>query len=106
MASLSQSVVSSSGGAATITVSAKTGQTVEVYSFDAFTSSGTSGITIADGATTIWRSAAAEVTTTRVTRTWTRPLKGSPGNALTITATSSGGGNTVTLSAQIEQSGG
>lgn len=95
--------MSSAGGAATISVAAVAGHICKLASIDAFTSAGTSTLTVTDGSTVIWRSATAEVTTTRLTRTWTKPLEGSPGAAFEVSCSTSGGGNTVTLNAQIEQ---
>lgn len=105
MANRSASTVSGSNVAATITVAAVTGAICKLARLDAFTSAGTSTLTVDNGSTTIWRSASGEIGTTRITITWTKPLEGSPGSAMTITGTSAGAGNTVTLSAEIEQIG-
>jgi len=97
--------VSGANAAATITVAAVTGAICKLARLDAFTSAGTSTITVADGSTTIWRSASGEIGTTRVAVTWTKPLEGNPGLAMTITGTAAGAGNTVTINAEVEQIG-
>lgn len=105
MANRSQSTVSSANAAATITIAAVTGAICKLARIDAFTSAGTSTLTVADGATTMWRSPSGEIGTTRTTVTWTKPLEGSPGAAMTISGTAAGAGNTVTLSVEAEQLG-
>jgi len=105
MASRSQSAVSSANAAATVTVTGAAGQICRLYRLDAFTSAGTSTVTVSDGATVIWRSASGEATTSRLAVTWTRPLEGQPGNTMTVTGSAAGASNTVTVNAQIEQSG-
>ena len=105
MAAVSASTVSAANAAATITIAAGIGAICKLGRLDAFTSAGTSTLTVEDGSTTIWRSASGEIGTTRVAITWTKPLEGNPSNAMTITGTAAGAGNTVTLSAEVEQIG-
>ena len=105
MAARSASTVRAANAAATITIAAVTGAICKLARLDAFTSAGTSTLTVEDGSTTVWRSATGEVGTTRVAVTWTKPLEGNPSNAMTITASAAGSGNTVTVSAEVEQIG-
>lgn len=105
MANRSQSTVSGTNAAATITIAAVTGAICKLARLDAFTSAGTSTLTVEDGSATIWRSSSGEIGTTRVTVTWIKPLEGNPGNAMTITGTAAGAGNTVTISVEVEQIG-
>ena len=98
------SVTSGAASPVTITLTGVSGLTVKIYAIDAFTSAGTSQITIKDAGTTRWLSPAAWVTTALTTRSWTpQPwVSNTPGNTVTVTAGSAGGGNTVTLSIQAD----
>lgn len=101
----SQSATSAANATAVITIAAVQGQFWRIYTLDAWTSAGTSQITIAEGGTTRWLSPATWVPTTGAVRTWTpQPLQANTsGTALTITASAAGGGNTVTLNVQLDQ---
>lgn len=81
------------------TIAAATSQRAFLYSIEAQCSTGTSTITVADGATTIFTSMGANVPAAPATyrREWWVPLTGTTNTAMTITLASCGAGNTGTL---------
>ena len=98
------SVTSAANASAVVTLTGVSGLTVKIYSVDAFTSAGTSQLTIAEGATTRWLSPATWIATTLTTRSWT-PVPftaNTPGDTVTVTAGTAGMGNTVTLNVQAD----
>jgi hypothetical protein len=82
----------------TLTVSGT--QRAHLFLFNARCSAGTAGVTVADGATQIFSSAAAEVGTTSFTKPFNPALASSPGNNLVISLTTCGAANTGTLDVQ------
>jgi hypothetical protein len=82
----------------TLTVTAV--QRGHLFLVNARCSAGTAQLTVADGATTIFSSAATEVGTTSFTKSWPVGLPSSPGNNLVITLTTCGAANTGTLDVQ------
>ncbi len=101
---INKSITSAAGGTAVITITGVTGLTIKVYSVDAWTSAGNSQLTITDGGVTTWQSPSNWIGTILTTRTWTpQPFQSNTaGNNIVLTASSSGGGNTVTLSVQAD----
>jgi hypothetical protein len=71
-----------------------------LFSVNARCSAGTSSLSITDGATPIWSTAATEVSTTTFRFQWNPGLTSSVGRQLTITLASCGAGNTGTLDVQ------
>lgn len=71
-----------------------------LYRVSARCSAGTSSVTVANGATTVWTTGAAEVGTTNSTFTWNPGLVGSANTNMTVTLATCGGGNTGTLMVQ------
>jgi hypothetical protein len=89
-----------------VTIAAVTGQRVHLRRIEAQCSAGTSGLTVVDGATTIWASGAAEVVAAPVffrPQPWIPALDGTTGNAMTITLATCGAGNTGRLTVQADQ---
>jgi hypothetical protein len=74
-----------------------------VFSVSARCSAGTANLVVLDGATQIWSTAAAEVTTTTFRFQWNPGLAGSMGNGMTITLSACGAANTGTLDVQSSQ---
>ena len=98
------SVTSAVNSPAVITITGVSGNTIRIYAVDAFTSAGTSQLTIAEAGTTRWLSPTNWITTAITTRVWT-PIPfttDTTGNTVTLTASSAGGGNTVTLNVQAD----
>jgi len=71
-----------------------------LFTLNARCSAGTAGVTVQDGATTIWSSGATEVGTTSFTKAFNPGLASSPGNNLVISLTTCGAANTGTLDVQ------
>lgn len=90
--------------AVTATLAGATGERVHLRAIDARCSAGTASVTVDDGATTIWSSAADEVGTTRFRETWPVALTGDTGNTMTVTLSTCGAGNTGTLTVQADRS--
>lgn len=86
--------------AVTATLTGVQGTRAHVYSLNAWCSAGTAQITITDGATTIFTTLAAEVTTTRLRIEWPTGLTGTTATTMTVTLSTCGVGNTGTLSVQ------
>jgi hypothetical protein len=85
-------------------VSAISGQRVYLFSLAVQASAAaTCGVSVTDGATIIWQSDGAFVTTSVKTVTWPVPLASSVGNSMTVTVTPCGAGVTSTLSVQESQ---
>lgn len=82
----------------TLTVNAF--QRGSVFSVSGRCSAGTAQLTVADGATTIYSTAATQVGTTNFDKTWNVGLASSPGNNLVITLGTCGVANTGTLDVQ------
>ena len=94
------SEVTAVNATATVTLTVIGSQRAHLFQLNARCSAGTAGVTVADGATTIWSSAATEVGTTSFTKTFNPGLAGSPGNNLVISLTTCGAANTGTLDVQ------
>ena len=75
-------------------------QRAYLYSINARCSAGTSQVTVTDGTTQIWSSAATEIGTTSFSHSWTPGLAAAPLNSLTVTLATCGVGNTGTLDVQ------
>ena len=105
MAVRNSSTTSGANSAQTIAVAAVAGQRVRVMRIDAYTSAGTSTLSIEQGSTVIWQGASAALTTSLTTLDWTKPLERAPGTALNVKTTAAGGGNTVTVNLQADQVG-
>jgi len=75
-------------------------QRAHLFMVNARCSAGTAQLVVADGATTIFSTAATEVGTTSFRVPWNPALAGSPGNNLVITLSTCGGANTGTLDVQ------
>jgi hypothetical protein len=71
-----------------------------LFSVSARCSAGTAQLTVKDGATPIWSTAATEVTTTTFRYQWNPGLTSSVGNQLTIQLSTCGAANTGTLDVQ------
>jgi hypothetical protein len=82
------------------TLTVNSWQRAHLFSVNAKCSAGTAQLTVADGATTIWSSAATEVGTTSFPKSWNPGLPSSPGNNLVITLGACGAANTGTLDVQ------
>lgn len=85
------------------TLTGVVGTRVSLFSVSARCAAGTAGITVADGATQIWSSGAAEVGTTTFHYQWSPGLAGQFGNGIIVTLTSCGAGNAGTLDVQASQ---
>lgn len=103
MAVQNSSTTSSANSAQTITVAAIAGQRIRLMRIDAFTSAGTTTLSVEQGSTVIWQGATAAVTSTMSTLEWTKPLELAPGAALNVKTTAAGAGNTATVNLQAEQ---
>lgn len=75
-------------------------QRAHLFSVNAHCSAGTAQVTVTDGATQIYSSAATEVGTTSFVKSWNPALPSSPNNNLTVTLSACGAGNTGTLDVQ------
>lgn len=71
-----------------------------LFTVSARCSAGTAQITVKDGATTIWTSAATEVGATTFMKQWNPGLPSSPGANLVVTLSTCGAANTGTLDVQ------
>jgi hypothetical protein len=71
-----------------------------LFSVSARCSAGSAGITVQDNVTTIYSTAATQVGTTNFDKTWTVGLASSPSNALQVTLSTCGAGNTGILDVQ------
>jgi hypothetical protein len=100
---LNSSTTSAANTANVKTIAAVSGNKVVIYRIDVYSSAGTAGLTIADGGTAIYALPTSFVTTTPTAITWTKPLECTPGNAVVITLSAAGGGNTTTLNVQADQ---
>lgn len=89
--------------AVVVTLAAITGVRHHVYSVEARCSAGTSGLTITDGGTTRWSTAAAEVGVVNFVRNWSPGLTGSTNSAVVITLATCGVGNTGILIVQSDR---
>lgn len=94
---------SAANAAVTATVTAAANQRARLYRVDARCSAGTSNVKVEDGATTIFTTTAAEVTTTRLTLQWTVGLTGTVNTAMTVTLATCGVGNTGTLTVEADR---
>lgn len=91
--------------AVTATITALAGARGHVYTISGFCSAGTATFTVQDGVTTIWTAPAGFVTTTLTSLSWTPAgLTGTTGNAMTVTLSTCGGGNTGTLNVEADRS--
>jgi hypothetical protein len=91
---------SAANTAVSITLTVTPIQRGHLFNVNARCSAGTAQLTVADGATQIWSSAATEVGTTSFTKAWNPGLASSGGNNLVITLGTCGGANTGTLDVQ------
>lgn len=97
------SATSGAAASVAITITGVPGYQARLYAVDCYTSAGTSQVTVTDGGTQIWASSPGFCASTGLSnRTWTKSLDGSPGATMIITASSAGGGNTVTLSVEAD----
>lgn len=94
--------VSALAGSATVTLTATNRTRARLYQIQARCSAGTAGITITDGGTQIWSTAATTVGTSIFNQAFQPGMAGGIGNALVITLTTCGGGNTGTLDVQAD----
>lgn len=87
---------------ATVNLTPGNGQYAYLYSLSARCSAGTAGLTVIDGATTVWTSGTAEVGTTTFRYQWNPGLRGVlPSNGgLSVSLSTCGVGNTGTLDVQ------
>jgi hypothetical protein len=74
-----------------------------LYSVSARCSAGTAQLTVSDGGTQIWSTAATEVSTTTFKFQWNPGLAGSLGKVMVVTLGTCGGGNIGTLDVQGSQ---
>lgn len=100
---LNSQTVSTANAAAVDTIIGSAGTRVALYSINAHCSAGTAGITVQDGATTLFSTGTAEVTTTTFKMQWSPGLAGSSGNGVTVTLSACGASNTGTLDVQASQ---
>lgn len=89
--------------AVVVTLTAVASVRSHVYTIDARCSAGTSNLTITDGGTTIWSTAAAEVGVVNFRREWPTGLTGAVNSAVVITLATCGVGNTGTLIVQADK---
>ncbi len=89
--------------AVVVTIAAAGGVRAHVYTVDALCSAGTSSVTISDGGTTIFSTAAAEVTTARLRIQWPLGLTGATNSAVVITLATCASANTGTLTVQADR---
>ena len=84
------------------TITANTGQRAHLYSVNARCSAGTAQLTVSDGGTQAWSTAATEVGTTTFKFQWNPALANSwtASNNLVVTLSTCGAGNTGTLDVQ------
>lgn len=95
--------VSNTNTAVTFNPGGSQGTRWSLFSVNARCSAGTASLTVQDGATTIWSTAATEVGTTTFKFQWSPGLAGSIGNSMAITLSTCGSGNTGTLDVQASQ---
>jgi hypothetical protein len=98
-------LTSGSNSAVTDSIPAVSGQRVAAYRVSARCSAGTGQLTVKDGVggTTIWTTAATEVSTTTFVSAWSTPLSSTLGNGMDITLGTCGVSNTGTLDVQASQ---
>lgn len=97
---------SSANSPNTITLGVSGTQRQRVFRVDAFSSSGTSQLTIKDGAMEVWKSPTGWIASTGISSfAPTYPVVGSSGNALVVEALTAGVGNTTTLNVHYEPLG-
>lgn len=89
--------------AVVVTITGVAGERGHLFSVDARCSAGTSGLTVADAATTRWSTAATQVSTTNFVKQWNPALTMTTANNLVITLATCGAGNTGTLMVQADQ---
>jgi len=94
--------VSSTNASVQVSVTAAFVQ-ASIFSVSARCSAGTAGLTIKNGSTQIWSSGATEVGTTTFRFQWNPGLASTLGQALTVTLTACGTGNTGTIDVQGSQ---
>lgn len=85
------------------TIAAVANARAHLYRVDARCSAGTSALTVQDGATTIWSTVAAAITTAQFATTWAPGLTGTTNTAMTVTLATCGVGNTGTLTVQADR---
>ena len=95
--------VSAANTAVAVTIAAVQGVRGHVYHVEARCSAGTSSLTITDGGTTVWSTAAAEVGVVNYVRDWSHGLTGASNSAVVITLAACGAANTGTLMVQADQ---
>lgn len=93
-------VSSAANAAVSVTLTATTLTAGHLFNANARCSAGTAQLTVADGATQIWSSAATEVGTTSFPKSWIPGLASTNGNNLVITLGTCGVANTGTLDVQ------
>ena len=103
MAVLNFSGVSAANAAISTTYAAVVGHRTRLWRVDAFTSAGTSGVTITIGSYVVFRTPTAHVATTLTTLSWTRSLETEPNTAMLISLAAAGVGNTGTLNVQADR---
>lgn len=87
---------------AVVTLTAPAHTRAHLYQIQARCSAGSAGITISDGVTQIWSTAATTVGTSIFNQTFQPGMVGTLGNTMTITLSTCGGGNTGTLDVQAD----
>jgi phage baseplate assembly protein gpV len=97
--------VSSANTAVTTSIAAVSAQKVALYSMTARCSAGTASLTVKNGVggTTIWTTAATDVTTAAKQFTFSTPLASATGNGMDIVLSTCGASNTGTLDVQASQ---
>lgn len=103
---LNTSTVSAANTPITVTLTAVSNARSHIYKVSAFCSAGTSSVTIADNAVTIWQTPAAAVTAApaEYNRDWHPGLTSAAVNtAMTVTLATCGAANTGTLSVQADK---
>lgn len=92
--------VSAANTAVAVTIAASTQERGHIYKLLARCSAGTSNLTITDGGTTVYTTAAAEVGVVNYREEWGTGLTGSVNSAVVATLAACGAGNTGTLMMQ------
>ncbi len=89
----------------TVTIVGQPGQRTYIYSFNVRCSAGTASVAIKNGVggTVMWSTAAADVSTTALFRSFPIPLVTNVGNGTDVVVTSCGAGNTSTIDVQVSQ---
>lgn len=103
MALANSRTTGSANAATVVTIAGVVGQQVRLWAVSAYTTAGSSSLTIEDGSTVIWSSPASAIGAASLySVAFTRSLDATVNTNMVITASAAGAGNTVTVNVQAD----